>query len=434
MRKALTAVAVATLVAISGASQAASSFDDLVANLKSPNVRTRLDAASALGKTRRVEAVTPLADAIRSEPEAKVRQELVRALRNLRDLNAVAALVAAMSDVEAAVREEALSTLVELYGDRERQGAVSRFLQMFSDEYDQPAPGPFTTVDPSVYRAMAQALRDEKKEIREEAAFAIGILDGRSVTADLVFALQDTEAAVRGAVATSIGRVGTLVDGQQLIPLLADENAAVRNRVLQAIGSLRVQQAGPALREMFEANRRKESAVRILDTLSKVGDPAQAELFREIVREPDPEKKRLAIEGLGRVADASMLSAFKKDFQRERNDDLRLAYSYALVRLGDRDFLDSIVLGLSSATAGRRCRGYLLELGPSVLSDIYPYLNDQDANIRSELCDIIGALGDDASIGWLEPLVKDPSPKVADRANRAIERLRRQGSTMESRC
>jgi HEAT repeat protein len=428
MRKALTAVAVAILVAISEASQAASSFDDLVANLKSPNARTRLEAATALGKTRRAEAVTPLAAAIRSEPESKVRLEVVRALRDLRDLNAVPALVVAMSDVDADVREEALGTLVELHADRDRQGAVSKFLQIFSDEYDQPAPAPFTTVDASVYRAMAQALRDEKKEIREEAAFAIGILDGRSATSELVQALQDPEPAVRGAAATSIGKVGAAGDGQQLIPLLADENTNVRNRVLQAIGSLRVQQAGPALREMFEANRRKELAVRILDTLSKVADPAQVDLFREIVKDPDPEKKRLAIEGLGRISDASMLSAFKKDFQRERNDELRLAYSFALVRLGDHDFLDSIVLGLTSATAGKRCRGYLLEVGPSVLADVYPYLNDQDADIRSELCDIIGAMGDGASIAWLEPLVKDPSPKVADRANRAIERLRRHGA------
>lgn len=433
MRKALTAAAVAIFVVVPGASQAASSFDDLVANLKSPNVRTRLDAATALGKTRRAEAVTPLAAAIRSEPEAKVRQEVVRALRVLRDLNAVPALVAAMSDVEGDVREEALGTLVELYADRERQGAVSRFLQMFSDEYDQPAPAPFTTVEASVYHAMAQALHDERKEIREEAAFAIGILDGRSVTGDLLQTLQDTEPAVRGATATSLGKVGTSTDGLQLIPLLADENATVRNRVLQAIGALRVPSAGPALREMFEANRRKESAVRILDTLSKVSDPAQADLFREIVKDPDPEKKRLAIEGLGRVSDASLLSAFKKDFQRERNDDLRLAYSFALVRLGDHDFLDSIVLGLTSATAGKRCRDYLLEVGPSVLSDIYPYLNDQDANIRAELCYIVGAMGDEASITWLEPLVKDPSPKVADRANRAIERLRRHGGPAAGR-
>lgn len=426
MKKALSALSVAVLMTFSGAAvQAASSFDDLVANLKSPNVRTRLDAAAALGKTRRTEAVTPLAAAIRSEPEARVRQEVVKALRDLRDLSAVPALVAAMSDVEPAVREEALGTLVELYSDRNREGAIGRFLQIFSDEYEGPSGAPFVAVDPSVHRAMAQALRDENKGIREEAAFALGILEGRAVVGDLVQALQDVEPAVRGAAATSIGRIGSTREGEQLIPLLQDESTSVRTRTLQAIGALRVQQAGPALRQMFEANRRKESAVRILDTLSKVGDPAQADLFREVVRDTDPEKKRLAIEGLGRVADASMLSAFKKDYQRERSEDLRLAYSFALVRLGDRDFLDSIVLGLTSSATGKRCRAYLAEIGPSILGDLYPYLNDQDAGIRAELCDLIGSMGDASSVTWLEPLVKDPSPKVADRANRAIERLRR---------
>ena len=57
-----------------------------------------------------------------------------------------------------------------------------------------------------------------------------------------------------------------------------------------------------------------------------------------------------------------MLPAFKKDYQRERNDELRLAYSFALTRLGDRAFLDSIVLSLPSRTLARG-RGYLLEMG-----------------------------------------------------------------------
>ena len=35
------------------------SFEDLVANLKSPTVKTRVEAAQELGKSRRAEAVTP---------------------------------------------------------------------------------------------------------------------------------------------------------------------------------------------------------------------------------------------------------------------------------------------------------------------------------------------------------------------------------------
>src|SRR5260221_3548870 len=63
------------------------SFTDLIANLKSPTAKTRQEAASALGKSRRREAVAPLAALVR-DPELKVRLGVVRALRQLRDLSA----------------------------------------------------------------------------------------------------------------------------------------------------------------------------------------------------------------------------------------------------------------------------------------------------------------------------------------------------------
>ena len=112
---------------------------------------------------------------------------------------------------------------------------------------------------------------------------------------------------MRGAAATAIGKVGTHQDGKALIPLLADESATVRNRVLQAIGVLRVQEAGPALREMYEQNRRKELGLRVLACLSRIADPSQVDLFQELVQDPDPERRRLAVEALGRISDASRL-------------------------------------------------------------------------------------------------------------------------------
>ena len=169
-------------------------------------------------------------------------------------------------------------------------------------------------------------------------------------------ALRDPDAGVRGAAATAIGKVGTAADGRALIPLLADEDAEVRNRVLQAIGVLQVKEAGAPLRQMYEANRRRESAVRVLAALSRIADPAQTDLFQEVMQDPDPERKRLAIEGLGRISDPSRLPAFKKDYQREKTDELRLAYSFALTRLGDRAFIDTIVLNLPSRTLGTRSR------------------------------------------------------------------------------
>ena len=420
------AAALTFALLVSGSAHAAShpSFEDLVANLKSPSVKTRMEAATALGKSRRREAVAPLAALVR-DPEWRVRLEVVRALRELRDLSAVPAVVTAMGDGDLKVREEAIGSLVEIYAERDRMTPVGRFLDLFSDESDRSSIGPYVAVDPSAYQALGAALKDEDTNIREYAALAIGILDGRSQVPQLVAALKDPEDGVRGAAATALGKVGTAADGKNLIPLLADESAEVRRRVLQALGVLRVREAGPALREMYEANRKKELGLKVLLALSRIADPAQADLFKELVQDTDPETRRLAIEGLGRISDPAMMPAFKKDYQREHNDELRLAYSFALTRLGDRAFLDSLVLCLPSRTLGSRCRGYILEMGREVLPELYPYLNDPEPDVRGALADILAAIGDPEAVPRLSPLVSDPSRDVADRANRAIERLRR---------
>ena len=332
------------------------SFADLVANLKSPTAKTRAEAAAALGKTRRARSHRTRWPPSSATPSSKVRLEVVRALRQIRDLEAVPALVTSLQDGDPQVREEALGTVVELYTERDRNGPVERFLDSFSDEYDRASVSGYAPVDPAVITAIASALRDEEKGIRREAALALGILDGRAALGDLKAALQDPDAGVRGAAATAIGKIGTEADGRALIPLLADESMDVKNRTLQALGTLRVREAGPALREAFEANRRKEYGMRVLTCLSRIADPAQADLFRELLQDPDPDRRRLAVEGLARISDASVLPAFKKDFQRESNPDLKLAYNFAITRLGDRAFIDSIVLALAGSSGESRAR------------------------------------------------------------------------------
>ena len=89
-------------------------------------------------------------------------------------------------------------------------------------------------------------------------------------------------------------------------------------------------------------------------------------------RTPNLETRRLAIEGLGRVADASMLPAFKKDYQRERSEELRLAYSFALTLLGDRAFLDSLVLVPALAHPGQPLPGLHPGDGPLHLGRALP--------------------------------------------------------------
>lgn len=401
------------------------SFEDQVANLKSPTPRTRQRAARALGESRRSAAVAPLSALVR-DPEPKVRLEVVLALRELRDLGAVPALVTSLQDGDPKIRENAIGALVEIYSERERSGAVGRFLQTFSDEFDRPSVPPFTVVDPAVFQGLAGTLRDEESGIRAMSAQSIGILGGTVVVDALVAALQDPESNVRGAAATALAKVGTAEDGKALVPLLADESSQVRNRAIESIGILRVTEAGPALRELYEQNRRRDLGTRVLKAMARTGDPSQADLYRELLASTDPQRRRMAVEGFARISDPSMLDGFKKDFQREGNTDVRLAYNFAIVLLGDRAFLDSIVLTLgASGSRGERARGYLMELGPAYTVDLYPYLTDQDARVRATLSAVLADLGDPAAVEWLTRLLNDPNSDVADAANRAIQRLRR---------
>ena len=47
--------------------------------------------------------------------------------------------------------------------------------------------------------------------------------------------------------------------------------------------------------------------------------------------------------------------------------------------------------------------------------------------MRGALCDVLAQLGDVGAVPRLTPLLADPNSKVADRANLAIEKLRRAG-------
>ncbi len=81
----------------------------------------------------------------------------------------------------------------------------------------------------------------------------------------------------------------------------------------------------------------------------------------------------------------------------------------------------------ASGSRGQRASGYLVELGPSITVDLYPYLGDQDAGVRAALADVLAELGDPDAVEWLTPLLNDANSGVADSANRAIQRLRRVG-------
>ena len=236
---------------------------------------------------------------------------------------------------------------------------------------------------------------------------------------------------MRGAAATAIGKIGTAEDGKALIPLLADESTDGAQP--RAAGARRAagEGGGPgparALRgQPAQGGRARGSWPR--SAASAI--PPQADLFQELVQDPDPgaqaARHRRPGAHLGR-ARACPPSRRTTSARRTRSCGWPTASRSRCSATAPS--WTRIVLSLPSRTLGSRSRELPPGDGPGDPPRALPYLNDPEAEIRATLCDIIASFGDPEAIPRLTPLINDPSQTVADRANRAVERLRRVGSS-----
>ena len=395
-----------------------------VDGLRSPIASVRRKAASYLGKSKKPEALPRLAELVR-DPDIEVRLTVLRAIASLRELAGVPSMIVFLADSQARVRSEAIDGLVEIYTHRDRPGS-SRFLSIFSDSRDKREPLVVAAVDFEVYRSLAARLKDSDLTIRESAAEAIGILGGTEVAVDLVAALGDAVPDVRAAAATAIVKVGTSADGEALIPLMKDPSASVRRRAIAGLGRLKVVDAAPDLRAAHQKAPDSEDGLLALTSLAQIALRADVPLFQRLALQFDSRRRRPAIEALARLSEVSNQARFKRDFQREKTDELRSAYAFAIFLFGDRPFLDTVILGLSGPKdRARQASGYLEELGARSLPEALDYLGEPDPKIRSGLCDALAAAGVSNALSAIEPLTRDKDAQVARSAERAVAILKR---------
>ncbi len=319
--------------------------------------------------------------------------------------------------------------MLQLFGERTHRDRprTSRFLSIFSDGRDKPEPLLMASVDFEVYRSLAARLKDGEVDVREAAAEAIGILGGTEVAVDLTAALKDLSASVRLAAVSALMKVGTSADGQALSPLLRDPAGSVRRRAIEGLGRLKVADAAPDLRAHFQRKQDSDEGILALASLAQLALVGDRSLFQRLAFQAEPKRRRPAIEALARLGDKENEARFKRGFQREKNEELRSAYAFAILLLGDRPFLDTVILGLSgSRDRARQSRNYIEELGARALPEVLDYVHEPDPKIRSGLCDALASAGVVDALKAVEALTKDREPVVASSARRAVAILKRQ--------
>ncbi len=400
-----------------------SSFQDEIANLKSPNVGTRAKAAKALGQSKRPEAIPALTEAMR-DPELKVRKQTVFSLRGFNSTDAIDGLLTGLRDDDRGIRNEAMVAILEIYvgaGNADLGGPLTFLL---GPRYKTPKLNGLIPASSEVVTALEARLQDEEPELRRRAAYTLGVLGASDAVDTLGTALSDPQKDVRMEAASALATIGNDAAGEALRGTLsiAGSDASFAGHIVDALGKMKYLPAGPELVAIYDGNVNKLGD-RALRALAMMGTPDARGVFYYQMTSKRSDQRRWAVEGLGRLSDESLIPGMMKDFLREPEPTVQLAYCFALARLGQHEFVDRIALSLASPKLQEQAHAYAVELGSPLLSELVTYLSDPVPEVRREMALVLMEIGDPAAIPYLKPLLSDPDTEVADRANRAIARL-----------
>lgn len=377
-------------------------FQDVVRMLRHPDARERLKSVEMLRQAAFMEAAEPVAPLI----------------------------VDPVDDVQLAAIETELSLFLLDDGTRRRLGGF------LTSRPKSPALAAFEG-GPSIVKPIAVpaavvdnlllALDDGNERVRFEAVHALGALARAPLSVPqarrLIAALDHYDPIVRAASARVIARLQLKEAEDALIVAIGDSNQAVRQFAMYALGEIKSEKALTALKHQVENYRSNTQATWALLALAKIAHPSTADLFRQFIAAKDPGFRAASAEGLGRTGAADYVPQLEQRLQGERGPGVRLAYFFALQKLG-RNYLEHIVGALDDDSAAEQAIEYLIELGPAVTKELTPFLAAREDNVRGRVAQVLGMIGGVDVLPALESARLDRNEAVARAIAAAIDRIK----------
>ena len=410
-------------------------IESLIYDLKNPDPVRRKEAAKLLGDNK-VQTAAPDLVAAASDSDAAVRREIVIALDKMRDVRSLPAFNLLSADREKDIRDRCIIGMINLYLPQESGlmvtlNKVAVFFNPWSDEWADVVVEPGTKVDEGAIAALRDRLQDVDDGIRLKAARGLGILKGKAAVPALLETLRQNQTqALRFEVIRALVKIGDASAAGELMNYLNYNDSKVRNQAIYAIGRLRYREAVPELQRLFEKEGTlpaklvdKPYREALLDALAFIADPATQPLFMKEKQNSEDALRLHAVEGLARLADPSLAAEISRDWLQEKVARIKTAQTYALYRMGRKEFLDELVNRLGSSKTNTEARLYLLELRPGEMPELYAQAKNRDANVREALAEILGLRGDERAIPVLQELAKDQRGQISALATQAIRRI-----------
>lgn len=401
-------------------------------SLDSLSPRERQSAIEKMAVAGNRDAIPQLGAALKKEPKADVRAEMIAALGRIRHRDAVPILADTLkSDLDKDVRSQAIDSTLRIYIPIDETGALRTIFNKVRSVFlqpDAPIVSPDVQVDAAATDALALAMqKDFDDQVRIQAVRALASLRARNQVPALITALEDPQnrehRPVRVEIARTLGALRDPAAGPALERALRDsDNQLVAESVL-AVGLVGHTKARPLLEEIFRTHPNALVKSRSLEALALLRDSGSIPLFESLLAHQNDYYRELSAEGLARLKYPGAKD-WRTRFEQEKRPSVRNALAYGLVTSGDADYMNELAVSLDSRQANQ-AEAYLFELGKyeGRLNDLHRYLKSSNPKVRAAVVRIVGNIGDASSTEQIRPLTEDSSTDVAREALGALRKL-----------
>ena len=413
------------------------SVDTLIYDLKSPDAGRRQIAARELGALKHRGAIPDLV-AMAHDPAAAVRREVELSLERMEDIQTLPGFIAFATDSENDIRSRAVASLVNIHLSRTTGGLFSALSKLGDVIFLAPdrdvelVVEPDVPIDSSVIETLRTRLTDSERNIRRTAIRGLGILRARQAVPDLLQVIrEDRDNALRFDGVRAIRKIDDRTVADQLVALLNINTDSVRNELMTTLGSMRYQGAVPELMKIVDQSKPTDPArVVALAALADIGDPTSIPMFERLKTDKSEGIRLYANEGIARTANAEQKSEISAARLIEKSAVVRTAQAFALLRIGESEFLDELIRALDKSSTRDLAKEYLLETKPVDRPALFTP-RPVNSVTRTELADVLGRIGDPNALPWLQELSHDSDGGVAKAAELATRRIATVTSSQE---
>ena len=282
-----------------------------------------------------------------------------------------------------------------------------------------------TELRPKVLQTLLLLLQDEKWQLRELSARALGKSRDRRVVRPLIQLLKDDDDDVRQTAIEALAKLGVTQANRQLFSILRNEDDAVRTsaaRALAVLGNKRqvIKELLPLLKD--DDWEVRQSAVEALGQLKAA---SAMESLLETLRDADYDVRQSAVTVLGTLGNSRAIEPLLRSL-RDQNENVRNSAAQAILRItgtGSSAVLTRALEGKSRLVRQRASEALGQAGDQRALTQLLRALRYKDPEARRNAAKGIGAVCDSRGVKPLVKALRDSDSGVRQNAARALGQI-----------